>query len=152
MLGKVHGVAKSWTQLSDWTTTYQAKVHSVLFFNKYTFKIPLEEEMTTDSRILAWRILWTEEPGGRQFMGSHRAGSDWSGWAHAHALLVCSSKAKAIFLCYLVVPVIIFSQQIIIPDRILESESRNHHSFNDDFSIHGNIFFPGNIFKEHILS
>ena len=31
---------------------------------------PLEEEMTTHSRILAWRISWTEEPGGLQSMGS----------------------------------------------------------------------------------
>ena len=32
---------------------------------------PLEEEMTTHSRILAWEILWTEEPGGLQCMGSN---------------------------------------------------------------------------------
>ena len=31
---------------------------------------PLEEEMTTHSRILAWKIPWTEEPGGLQSMGS----------------------------------------------------------------------------------
>ena len=30
---------------------------------------PLEEEMATYSSILAWRILWTEEPGGLQSMG-----------------------------------------------------------------------------------
>ena len=30
---------------------------------------PLEEEMTTHSSILAWRISWTEEPGGLQSMG-----------------------------------------------------------------------------------
>ena len=30
---------------------------------------PREEEMATHSRILAWRIPWTEEPGGLQFMG-----------------------------------------------------------------------------------
>ena len=30
---------------------------------------PLEEEMTTQSSILAWRIPWTEEPGGLQSMG-----------------------------------------------------------------------------------
>jgi len=29
---------------------------------------PLEEEMATHSSILAWRILWTEEPGGLQSM------------------------------------------------------------------------------------
>ena len=35
---------------------------------------PLEEEVATHSRILAWRIPWTEEPGGLQSMGSQRAG------------------------------------------------------------------------------
>ena len=33
---------------------------------------PLEEGMATHSSILAWRIPWTEEPGGLQAMGSHR--------------------------------------------------------------------------------
>ena len=31
---------------------------------------PLEKEMATHIRILAWRIPWTEEPGGLQAMGS----------------------------------------------------------------------------------
>ena len=34
----------------------------------------LEKEMATHSNILAWRIPWTEEPGGLQSMGSHRVG------------------------------------------------------------------------------
>ena len=34
----------------------------------------LEEEMTTPSSILAWRIPWPEEPGGLQSMGSQRVG------------------------------------------------------------------------------
>ena len=33
---------------------------------------PLEEGMATHSSILAWRIPWTEEPGGVQSMGSQR--------------------------------------------------------------------------------
>ena len=37
---------------------------------------PLEEGMATHSRILPWRIPWTEEPGGLQFMGSQRVGHD----------------------------------------------------------------------------
>ena len=36
----------------------------------------LEEGMATHSSILAWRILWTEEPGGLQSMGSQRVGHD----------------------------------------------------------------------------
>ena len=33
---------------------------------------PLQEEMATHSSILAWRIPWTEEPGGLQSMGLQR--------------------------------------------------------------------------------
>ena len=35
---------------------------------------PLEEEMATHFSILAWRIPWTEEPGGLQSMGLQRVG------------------------------------------------------------------------------
>ena len=35
---------------------------------------PLEKEMATHSSILAWRIPWTEEPGGLQSRGSQRIG------------------------------------------------------------------------------
>ena len=34
---------------------------------------PLEKEMATHPSILAWRIPWTEEPGGLQFMGSQES-------------------------------------------------------------------------------
>ena len=37
---------------------------------------PLEEEMETHSSILAWRIPWTEEPGGLQSLGSQKVGHD----------------------------------------------------------------------------
>ena len=37
---------------------------------------PLEKGMTTHSSILAWEILWTEEPGVLQSTGSHRVGHD----------------------------------------------------------------------------
>ena len=39
---------------------------------------PLEEGMATHSSILAWRIPWTEEPGGLQSLGSQRVGHDWA--------------------------------------------------------------------------
>ena len=42
---------------------------------------PLEKGMATHSNILAWRIPWTEEPGGLQSMRSQRVGHDW---AHTH--------------------------------------------------------------------
>ena len=37
---------------------------------------PLEEGMATYSSILVWRIPWTDEPGGLQFMGSERVRQD----------------------------------------------------------------------------
>ena len=37
---------------------------------------PLEKKMTTHSSILAWKISWTEEPGGLQSMGSQRVKHD----------------------------------------------------------------------------
>ena len=37
---------------------------------------PLEEEMAAHFSILAWKILWTEEPGGLQPMGNQRVGHD----------------------------------------------------------------------------
>ena len=39
---------------------------------------PLEKEMATCSSTLAWKIPWTEEPGGLQSTGSQRIGRDWS--------------------------------------------------------------------------
>ena len=58
----VHGVAKSQTQLSDFT---------------FTFHFPaLEKEMATHSSVLAWRIPGTGEPGGLPSMGSHSVRHD----------------------------------------------------------------------------
>ena len=37
---------------------------------------PLEKEMATHSSILAWKNLWTEEPGRIQTIGSQRVGHD----------------------------------------------------------------------------
>ena len=37
---------------------------------------PLEKDMATHSSILAWKIPWTEEPGGLQSMGLQRVGHD----------------------------------------------------------------------------
>ena len=58
----VHGVAKSRTQLSDFT----------FIFHFYA----LDKEMATHSSAPSWRIPGTEEPGGLPFMGSQRVGHD----------------------------------------------------------------------------
>ena len=41
-------------------------------FNPWVRKISLGEGMATHDNILAWRIQWTEEPGGLESMGSQR--------------------------------------------------------------------------------
>ena len=58
----VHGVAKSWTRLSDFTFPFH--FHA------------LEKEMATHSSVLAWRTPGTGKPGGLLSMGSHRVGQD----------------------------------------------------------------------------
>ena len=45
-------------------------------FRSLGWEDPLEKEMATHSSILAWEILWTEEPGGLQSMGLERVGHD----------------------------------------------------------------------------
>ena len=47
---------------------------------------PLEKGMATHSSVLAWRIPWTEEPGGPQSMVFRRVGHDGATKAFAHSL------------------------------------------------------------------
>ena len=56
-LKNLSAVQETWVQLLGW-------------------KDPLENGMATHSSILAWRIPWTEEPGGLQPMGSQRVEHD----------------------------------------------------------------------------
>ena len=51
------------------------------------WKDPLDEGTATHSSITAWRIPWTEEPGGLQFIGSQKVGHDW-----AHTLIFLSVR------------------------------------------------------------
>ena len=53
----------------------QCRRHRRLGFNSLVGKI-LEKEMATHSRILAWKVPWTEEPGGLQSMRSERVGHE----------------------------------------------------------------------------
>ena len=49
---------------------------------------PLEKEMATHCSILAWKVPWTEEPGGLQSMGSQRAGHDGATNTYTYTLVV----------------------------------------------------------------
>ena len=46
---------------------------------------PLEKGMAAHSSILAWRIPWTEEPGGLRPMGFKGVEHDWSNLGRTHA-------------------------------------------------------------------
>ena len=49
-------------------------------------RLSLEKEMAAHSRIFAWKIPWTAEPGRLLFMGSQRVGHDWATSFSLHAL------------------------------------------------------------------
>ena len=90
----VHGGAKSQTGLSNWSdwlnSLREGFPGSSLVKNlpmlesqetwvrSLSWEDPLEEEMAIHSGILAWKILWTEEPGGLQFMSLQRVRHDWA--------------------------------------------------------------------------
>ena len=78
----VHGVAKSQTQLSDFT--FNLHFHA------------LEKEMATHSSVLAWRIPGTGEPGGLPTLGSHWVRHDWSDLAAAAAKTVKKNNPENI--------------------------------------------------------
>ena len=80
----VHGVAKSRTRLSDFTSTFH--FHA------------LEKEMATQSSIHAWRTQGTGEPGGLLSMRSHRVGDDWSYLAAAVRINIPFFKSQ--WICY----------------------------------------------------
>ena len=69
--GPLHSIALHWTSLVAQLVknllamreTQETQVRS------WGWEDPLEEEMATQSSILAWKILWKEEPGGLQSMG-----------------------------------------------------------------------------------
>ena len=49
--------------------------------------------MATHSRILAWKIPWTEEAGGLEFMGSQRVlDMTEHAWMHIHSFMILSKK------------------------------------------------------------
>ena len=69
----VHGVARNWTRLSDFTFTFH--FHA------------LEKAMATHSSVFAWRIPGTGEPGELLSLGLHRVGHDWSDLAMSGRVL-----------------------------------------------------------------
>ena len=58
------------------STMKNSPILQLTWVHPWSGKIPLEEGMATHSSILAWRIPWTEEPGGLHSMGSQRVRHD----------------------------------------------------------------------------
>ena len=83
----VHGVAKSRTQLSNFTFTFHFHV--------------LEKEMATHSSVLAWRIPGTGEPGGLPSVGSQRVGHDWSDLAAAESNQIFDIERRSFVLSFI---------------------------------------------------
>ena len=81
---------------------------------------PLEKRMATHSCILAWRIPWTEEPGGLQSMGLQRVRHDWVMWL--------TLKIKGL-LC----------SEIWLPFLLPHSSSRRHYPEGPGHSVWAHI-------------
>ena len=84
------------------------------------------KEMATHSSILAWRIPWTEGPGGLQSMGSQRVGQDWTtkrALVHTHAH-TCTHTHKHILLSFS--PLLFTS---LLSSTVCKASWDNHFAF-----------------------
>ena len=85
---------------------------------------PLEEGMATHSSILAWRIPWTEEPGGLESMGSQRVRHDWSNLACRGELRAEEGRHGSVLYT-----VFIFLSPLMVPFVFLSCLRRELSSF-----------------------
>jgi hypothetical protein len=63
------------------------------------WKDPLGEKMATHSSILAWRVLWAEEPCGLQSMGSQRVRHNWVTNSFISHVCVCIHICMYVCVC-----------------------------------------------------
>ena len=85
-MGYSHRVAKSWTQLGLslsivliipwWLRSTESPAMQETQVPSLGQEDPLEKEMAIHASILAWKILWTEEPDRLWSMGLQRVGHD----------------------------------------------------------------------------
>ena len=94
--GKAKAQTREWVSWpGNWVAPrwLSGKVHlpmQEMQVQNLSWEDPLEEDMATHSSILAWKIPWTEEPGGLQSRGLQRLGHDW---AIAHARSVAGTPS-----------------------------------------------------------
>ena len=76
--GQEVGVQRGWALLPTKTEVGLALARFHLGHFGTSYGALLEKEMAPYSSTLAWKIPWTEEPGGLQSMGSRRVRHDWA--------------------------------------------------------------------------
>ena len=73
----MHVLSSGLSQVAQWVKTLPATQEMQVETGSVpTQEDPLKEGMATHSSVLAWRILWTAEPGRPQSMGSQRVRYD----------------------------------------------------------------------------
>ena len=118
---------------------------------------PLEKEMATHSSILAWRIPWTEEPGGLQSMGTQSVRHDQAhmhahaGWCWQSFALLCAWWHRSSLCLHLHVAVFPLSISILVfssyKDTVIELGSSLNHRTGTSLSVqwpglHVPVSFP----------
>ena len=109
---------------------------------------PLEKEMATYSSILAWKISWTQEPGGLQSMGSQRVGHDWATNTYKHVKKKKKSeKAPPNFTREVSVIIDMVYDQCLLENliHILSQSLGIFESFERCSLKHLNFYYPINI-------
>ena len=85
--------------------------------------------MATHSSVLAWRIPWTEKPGGLQSMGSHRVRHDWSDLAVAAAAVHGNNNVKVRWDCLYSVSSIAYKETELVRFTSIHAFSFLPHLF-----------------------
>ena len=80
---------------SDKESAGQCRRHKSCDFHPWVRKIPWRKKTATSSRILAWKISWTEEPGGLQATGSQRVRHDWATESRVSNPMLVSGEGRA---------------------------------------------------------
>ena len=138
-----HGVARSRTRLSDFTFTFH--FHA------------LEEEMATHSSVLAWRIPWTEEPGGLLSMGSHRVRHNWSDLAAAAIFLNSFLLLTLVFVSYFFIPSNVYLHSLFSifiswsPVSLWTSFTVSIFFYLQVFFVHLDLFINTLIVYKHVI-
>ena len=101
---------------------------------------PVEEGMANHSRILVWRIPWTEEPDGLQSIGSQRVEHDWSDLAHMHRYIQLSSVTQSCpTLCN---PMDCSTPGLPVHHQTPVLAQTNAHQINDDIQLSHPLLSP----------